>query len=152
LCAVLAVCWLIGLHSVLWSGIPIVTWPKYTYKMCSRVGASIAHATGFGTQMVTDSLTAYEERAVNLALSATPSSRSTTLGPDISGELVTLRRNLFANRDRMPLFNTQLWTSNLEKGYEEVWKRWVRGGSFLHFSWEGNRDCSGYVWIQEDKT
>ncbi|OCB91876.1 TPR-like protein [Sanghuangporus baumii] len=48
---------------VIWGGIPIITWPKYTFKMCSRAGASIASATGFGSQMVVDSLKAYEERA-----------------------------------------------------------------------------------------
>jgi len=37
---------------VLWSGTPILTWPRHRYKMCSRVAASVAHATGFGGDMV----------------------------------------------------------------------------------------------------
>ncbi|KAJ3123283.1 hypothetical protein HK098_002071 [Nowakowskiella sp. JEL0407] len=31
---------------ILWSGTPILTYPKYDFKMCSRVAASIAYATG----------------------------------------------------------------------------------------------------------
>ncbi|TPX71046.1 hypothetical protein SpCBS45565_g01190 [Spizellomyces sp. 'palustris'] len=31
---------------ILWSGTPVVTYPKYDFKMCSRVCASIAYATG----------------------------------------------------------------------------------------------------------
>ena len=83
--------------------------------MCSRVGTSIAFATGFGRQMVTDSFQAYEERAVSLALSVTQSrfGRSTS---GRQGELEELRRNLFMNRENMPLFDCERWTRNLEKG------------------------------------
>ncbi|KAI9026139.1 glycosyl transferase family 41-domain-containing protein [Hyaloraphidium curvatum] len=31
---------------ILWSGTPLVTFPKYEFKMCSRVAASVAYATG----------------------------------------------------------------------------------------------------------
>ena len=31
---------------ILWSGTPILTYPKYDFKMCSRVAASIAYSTG----------------------------------------------------------------------------------------------------------
>ena len=31
---------------ILWSGTPIITYPKYQFKMCSRVAASVAYATG----------------------------------------------------------------------------------------------------------
>ncbi|KXS10170.1 glycosyltransferase family 41 protein [Gonapodya prolifera JEL478] len=31
---------------ILWSGTPLVTFPKYEFKMCSRVAASIAYGTG----------------------------------------------------------------------------------------------------------
>ncbi|KAF9115082.1 hypothetical protein BGX27_009005 [Mortierella sp. AM989] len=52
---------------ILWSGTPILTFPKYGHKMCSRVGASIAYATGYGNEMVVSSEEEYEERAVQLA-------------------------------------------------------------------------------------
>ncbi|KAJ3337691.1 hypothetical protein HDU93_000698 [Gonapodya sp. JEL0774] len=31
---------------ILWSGTPLITYPKYEFKMCSRVAASIAYGTG----------------------------------------------------------------------------------------------------------
>jgi len=52
---------------ILWSGTPILTFPKYGHKMCSRVGASIAYATGHGNEMVVNSEEEYEERAVAYA-------------------------------------------------------------------------------------
>ncbi|KAG0368003.1 hypothetical protein BGZ54_002859 [Gamsiella multidivaricata] len=52
---------------ILWSGTPILTFPKYGHKMCSRVGASIAYATGHGNEMVVNTEEEYEERAVAFA-------------------------------------------------------------------------------------
>ncbi|KAF9957229.1 hypothetical protein BGZ70_009595 [Mortierella alpina] len=52
---------------ILWSGTPILTFPKYGHKMCSRVGASIAYATGHGNELVVGSEEEYEERAVKFA-------------------------------------------------------------------------------------
>lgn len=106
--------------------------------------------------MVVDSLSAYEERAVRLALSITPTSfrRSTVESGQPEGELATLRRDLFFNRETMPLFDTLRWTRNLEKGYEEAWRRWVRGGTTLHFSIDRGQhqydNCNGFIWIRED--
>ncbi|KAK0529852.1 hypothetical protein OC834_003515 [Tilletia horrida] len=54
---------------ILWSATPVLTWPRHQHKMCSRVAASIVKATGFGEQMIVDSEQAYEDRAVELALS-----------------------------------------------------------------------------------
>ncbi|KAG0004264.1 hypothetical protein BGZ65_000686, partial [Modicella reniformis] len=54
---------------ILWSGTPILTFPKYGHKMCSRVGASIAFATGHGQELVVNSEEEYEERAVEFASS-----------------------------------------------------------------------------------
>ncbi|EJD03950.1 TPR-like protein [Fomitiporia mediterranea MF3/22] len=142
---------------VLWGGTPIITWPKYTFKMCSRVGASIAFATGFGNRMVVDSLAAYEERAVSLALSVTPTSFRRDAGSTKRGELAELRHDLFMNREVMPLFDCRRWTRNLEKGYTEAWTRWVRGGTTTHFSVEGGSKhryerCSGFIWIRDEDT
>ena len=76
--------------------------------------------------MVTDSFQAYEERAVSLALSITPSQfgRSNAFR---HGELEELRHNLFMNRENMPLFDCERWTKNLEKGMSIV----IRGGMAL---------------------
>jgi protein O-GlcNAc transferase len=71
---------------------------------------------------------AYEDRAVALARSL-----SYRLEPNQEGrwdrrgygELIELRRNIFLNRNKMPLFDTARWTRNLEKGFQEIWNRWL---------------------------
>jgi protein O-GlcNAc transferase len=117
--------------------------------MSSRVAASLAYATGFGEQMVVHSREEYEDRAVALA---STSKRSTTQpdtmartfleGQNESGagtipqswsedsEILELRRRLFLARDTMPLFDTERWVRNLEKGFNAAWKRWVGGLQF----------------------
>lgn len=131
-----------ALDSVLWSGTPILTWPKYKYKMCSRVGASIARATGYGAQMIVSSLAEYEARAVALAQSP--------------AELSALRRALYLGRDAAALFDTRMWTRHLEGGIREAWRRWVEGTEFEGSEeWEntnGPERISGSIWINPDGT
>ncbi len=52
---------------ILWSGTPVLTWPRHRHKMCSRVAASIVAATGLGEEMTVDGEKEYEDRAVELA-------------------------------------------------------------------------------------
>lgn len=54
---------------ILWSATPVLTWPRHMHKMCSRVAASIVHATGFGEEMTVNSEQEYEDRAVEFAQS-----------------------------------------------------------------------------------
>ncbi|KAI0669899.1 TPR-like protein [Trametes maxima] len=142
---------------VLWTGTPILTWPKHTYKMCSRVAASMVNATGFGELMTVHSADEYEERAVDLALGVSYVPHHDPTGavlPRGQGELVRLRRNLYLNRDRMPLFDTLRWTRNLEKGLQEAWRRWVEGTQYeTSDEWEaceGEEKASGCIWIRDD--
>ncbi|KAI0639406.1 TPR-like protein [Trametes polyzona] len=144
---------------VLWTGTPILTWPKHKHKMCSRVAASMANATGFGAQMTVHSAEEYERRAVALAQSVhyVPFHEpSGAVLPRGQGELVRLRRNLFLNRDRMPLFDTLRWTRNFEKGLREAWRRWVEGTQYeLSDEWEAAgadvpEKRSGCIWIRDD--
>ncbi|KAI0756987.1 TPR-like protein [Daedaleopsis nitida] len=142
---------------VLWTGTPVLTWPKHTYKMCSRVAASMVHATGFGEQMVVHSAEEYENRAVALAQSVRyvphhePSGAALPRG---QGELMELRRNMYLNRDNMPLFDTLRWTRNLEKAYREAWRRWVEGtqyeGSDEWETCEGEERGSSCIWVKDD--
>ncbi|KAJ1311577.1 hypothetical protein OPQ81_010060 [Rhizoctonia solani] len=99
---------------VLWAGTPIVTWPRYEHKMCSRVAASIAHATGYGRQMIVSNLKDYEDRAVDLAKNVSFIAASDDQG----------------GWDTMPLFDTARWTRNVERAYIEVWRRWETGTEF----------------------
>ncbi|KAL6304276.1 TPR-like protein [Sparassis latifolia] len=141
---------------VLWTGTPILTFPKYVHKMCSRVAASIANATGFGDQMVVSSMNEYESRAIALAnglqytLVNEPDGTTLLHG---QGELIDLRRNLFLNRDVMPLFDTIRWTRNIEKGFIEAWRRWVEGTQYeMSDEWEacqGQEKESGCIWITD---
>ncbi|EKM61041.1 glycosyltransferase family 41 protein [Phanerochaete carnosa HHB-10118-sp] len=142
---------------ILWPGTPLITFPKHPHKMCSRVAASMANATGFGDEMVVDSLEAYENRAVALANSISYVPETEPGGTTVlrgQGELIRLRRNLFLNRDRMPLFDTARWTRNIEKAYWEAWRRWVEGTQFeLSDEWEackGPEKESGCIWVQDD--
>lgn len=164
----------------------MVTCPRHTHKMCSRVGASIARATGFGDEMIVNNLEEYETRAVALAISinytfepfssssiSTTSTSSTSLSSVSAsssgtvyasasetagfyrghGRLMNLRRDLFINRDTMPLFDTVRWTRNMEKGYQEVWRRWVAGTEFEGSpDWEacdGPEKESGCIFVED---
>lgn len=142
---------------IIWPGTPVLTFPKHRHKMCSRVAASMVNATGFGDQMIVDSLEEYENRAVALANSISYVPETEPSGATIlrgQGELMNLRRNLFLNRDRMPLFDTARWTRNIEKAYWEAWRRWVEGTQFeLSDEWEacqGPEKDSGCIWVHDD--
>ena len=109
--------------------------------------------------MVVHSAEEYEARAVALAQSVRyvpePDDQATS-GVLLrgQGELVRLRRNLFANRDNMPLFDTLRWTRNLEKGLWEAWRRWVVGtqfeGSDEWVACDGEEKQSGCIWVKDD--
>lgn len=144
---------------MLWTGTPILTWPKHRHKMCSRVAASMVNATGFGAQMTVHSAEEYERRALALAQSVryVPFHEpSGAVLPRGEGALVELRRSLFLARDRMPLFDTVRWTRNLEKGLQEAWRRWVEGTQYeLSDEWTARAEdaperTSGCIWIRDD--
>ncbi|KAH9825337.1 UDP-N-acetylglucosaminyltransferase [Melampsora americana] len=154
---------------ILWSGTPILTLPRETHvhKMCSRVAASIALATGFGTQMIATDLNNYKDRAIHLAKSLNYQQITLMVGPEQGprqaltyltagiGELALLRRSLFETRDRSALFDTSRWVANLEKGLRAAWERFVNGTDCEEGSeWREWKDldkkktCS--IWIKEE--
>ncbi|CEP11953.1 hypothetical protein [Parasitella parasitica] len=135
---------------ILWSGTPIVTFPKYMHKMCSRVGASIAMATGFGDEMVVMDQQQYEDKAVELATSLYYSYEPSSTGSVLRrghGSLMNLRKKLFLTREQSRLFDTLRWTRNLERGYSEAWKRWVNGDEFEDIS--STKTKSGCIWVKD---
>ncbi|KAH6669093.1 tetratricopeptide [Plectosphaerella plurivora] len=118
---------------VLWSSTPLLTCPRYTYKMCSRMAASIlkgALPKNASGEMAAEDLVAssdeeYEELAVRLASSLTYHSRK-----DYSegrGRLADLRKLLWESKWTCALFDTRRWVSDLEHAYQEAWRRWVAG-------------------------
>ncbi|KAI7903720.1 uncharacterized protein BX663DRAFT_507366 [Cokeromyces recurvatus] len=112
---------------ILWSGTPIVTYPK--------VGASIAMATGYGEEMVVMNEQQYEDRAVELA---------TSLFYSGHGKLMDLRKRLFLTREKSRLFDTLRWTRNLERGYLEAWRRWTTAEEFEDLT---HIEGSGCIWV-----
>lgn len=117
---------------VLWSSTPILTLPRYKYKMCSRMAASIlkgALPRGEEGNQAAKELIArdddqYEEFATALASSMSfrrlPSGQMEALG-----RLAELRKLLFDSRWSCALFDTRRWVRDLESAYGEAWRRWV---------------------------
>ena len=114
---------------VLWSGTPLLTLPRYKYKMCSRMAASILKGalpkSPAGTQAAKELIASnddeYEEMAVRLARNCIYN------GHRASGRLSELRRMLYESRWSSPLFDTRRWVRDLEDAYEIAWKKWEKG-------------------------
>ncbi|KNG81002.1 UDP-N-acetylglucosaminyltransferase [Aspergillus nomiae NRRL 13137] len=117
---------------VLWSGTPLLTLPRYKYKMCSRMASSILSSALPDTpdgqrareELIATSDEDYEEKAIRLCLSLKyePGSEGRA-----RGRLPDLRRMLFQERWKSKLFDTKRWVHDLEDAYEQVWQRWVDG-------------------------
>lgn len=117
---------------VLWSGTPLLTLPRYEYKMCSRMAASILKGAlpkdedgaKAANELIASNEDDYEEKAVRLgqAISYTPGSEGRA-----QGRLHELRRILYHARWTSALFDTQRWVRDLEDAYDEAWRRWVAG-------------------------
>ncbi|KAH6629656.1 glycosyl transferase family 41-domain-containing protein [Boeremia exigua] len=125
---------------VLWSGTPLLTLPRYKYKMCSRMAASILKGalpkSPEGTQAAKDLIASsdedYEEKAVRLG------SECVYQGHRATGRLSELRRMLYKARWNSALYDTKRWVRDLEQAYEIAWRKWERG--------EG-----GDIWLQDSK-
>ncbi|KAJ1922189.1 hypothetical protein H4219_000051 [Mycoemilia scoparia] len=135
---------------ILWSGTPILTWPRHNHKLCSRVAASIVSATDLYSDMIVNSDQSYIDMAIKWAtdaqweliqlsrehglasiienLSPQGASNSQKVTHRLGrGIVMDLRKKLFLERDVSRLYDTKRWTRNLEKGYLEAWRRWVSG-------------------------
>ncbi|KAI0998077.1 hypothetical protein K3495_g10114 [Podosphaera aphanis] len=117
---------------VLWSSTPLLTLPRYKYKMCSRIAASILRGAlpkgeeghRAAQELIAENDEQYENLAIKLANDF--SYKKEKLGYSIGvGRLNELRKLLYDNRWTCPLFNTKRWVSDLEEAYEEAWRRWV---------------------------
>ncbi|KAI9367869.1 glycosyl transferase family 41-domain-containing protein [Aspergillus egyptiacus] len=117
---------------VLWSGTPLLTFPRYQYKMCSRMASSILNSalpkTEAGRQareeLIASSDEDYESKANQLCRSLNYEPGGEGRG---RGRLLELRRMLFEERWRSSLFDTKRWVRDLEDAYERVWNQWVNG-------------------------
>jgi predicted O-linked N-acetylglucosamine transferase (SPINDLY family) len=119
---------------VLWSGTPLLTLPRYEYKMCSRMAASILRGAlprntdgdRAADELIADSDKAYEEQAVELGSDLV---YPTSVGMQGMGQgrLMELRKLLYESRWTSALFDTRRWVQDLESAYSEAWRRWVVG-------------------------
>ncbi|KAI8912826.1 glycosyl transferase family 41-domain-containing protein [Gorgonomyces haynaldii] len=120
---------------ILWSGTPLITYPKYDFKMSSRVAASCAYSTGtlrdpnlLGHWMVAKSYNDYVSKAVFLLKSCYHPSKDVLSHIYVQhGLLNDLRKRLFLNRDTSPLFDTPRYVKHLENGYQMAYEKWQRG-------------------------
>jgi protein O-GlcNAc transferase len=87
----------------LWMGLPVLTCEGDTF--AGRVAASLLRAAE-QTSLITHHLQAYESRALNLANNL--------------AELNEIKQQLLAKRDKLPLFNTQEFTKDLEALYLKI--------------------------------
>jgi len=135
---------------VLWSGTPLLTYPRYPYKMCSRMASSILRGAmpddergrRAADELVCQSDEAYEARAVELAAGLASVKRAEATERAEGGEqsegadadqgeeacrLLELRRLIYEGRWTSPLFDTRRWVADLEEAYAIAWDRWVAG-------------------------
>ncbi|KAF2639642.1 hypothetical protein P280DRAFT_481060 [Massarina eburnea CBS 473.64] len=114
---------------VLWSGTPLLTLPRYKYKMCSRMAASILKGAlpkspeglQAAKELIAGSDQEYEDMAVKLGIDCIYQGHRAT------GRLSQLRRLLYESRWSSALFDTKRWTRDLEDSYEIAWKKWEKG-------------------------
>ena len=89
----------------LWAGLPVLT--KIGESFAARVSASILTSIGL-PDLITYSEKEYEEKAINIAKN-----------PD---ELIRLKSKLKKSRKTSPLFNTEIFTKDLEDKFIELVK------------------------------
>jgi predicted O-linked N-acetylglucosamine transferase (SPINDLY family) len=94
----------------LWAGCPLVTMAGHTFP--SRVAASLLRTVGL-TELITTSLSAYEELALRLARDA-----------DL---LNTLRTRLHTNRKTSRLFDGTRAARAIESAYTTMWETYKAG-------------------------
>ena len=94
----------------LWSGLPVLTLMGQSF--ASRVAASLLTAIGL-SELITSTQEEYEALAIELANS--------------SQRLADLKQKLANNRLTTPLFDTPLFTKNLEAAYIQMYQRYQTG-------------------------
>jgi protein O-GlcNAc transferase len=94
----------------LWTGLPVVT--KVGKGFAARVAASLLTAVGL-PELITETEQEYEELILHFANN-----------PE---RLAQTREKLVDNRLSAPLFDTALYTTHLEDGYQQVYQRYYDG-------------------------
>ena len=114
---------------VIWTGTPIVTYPRHEYKLCSRICASIVTAAlpkteqgrAMVNRLVVNSDQEYEDRVVEFGQEYVDS------GTNDPPELMRIRKVLFEHREVGEFFDTRQWVRNFETGVHLAWRDWLDG-------------------------
>jgi predicted O-linked N-acetylglucosamine transferase (SPINDLY family) len=120
---------------ILWSNTPLLTLPRYEYKMCSRMAASILKGAlpkgregeRAAAELIARDEAEYEEFAGRLVNGLGYRDRDGGDYREGVGRLAELRRLLFESKWSCALFDTRRWVRDLEEAYEIAWGRWERG-------------------------
>ncbi|CZR54265.1 related to UDP-N-ACETYLGLUCOSAMINE--PEPTIDE N-ACETYLGLUCOSAMINYLTRANSFERASE [Phialocephala subalpina] len=126
---------------ILWSSTPLLTLPRYKYKMCSRMAASILKGAlphgeeghRAAQELIAEDDDQYEEFAIKLASGITYRIHPSGYGESV-GRLGELRKLLYDSRWTCALFDTRRWVRDLESAYDQAWENWVedkRGDIYL---------------------
>jgi len=99
----------------LWAGLPVLT--HMGSSMASRMAASLLKTLDL-SELITDSPDSYEAAAIKL-------------GSD-SEKINQIKQKLAINKLTSPLFNTHLFTRNLEKVFRQIYERQHSGLSPDH--------------------
>jgi protein O-GlcNAc transferase len=91
----------------LWAGLPVISFLGETFS--ARMGGSLLNAIGL-PELVCNSQNEYEDLAIDLGKNRE--------------KLEEMKGKLAKNRLTMPLFDTTLFTRNLESAYEKVYERY----------------------------
>ncbi|KAF2279405.1 uncharacterized protein EI97DRAFT_175371 [Westerdykella ornata] len=114
---------------VVWSGTPLLTLPRYEYKMCSRMASSILKGAlpknEEGTRAAKDLIASNEEEYEDMAVRLGTSCQY--VGHRLQGRLGMLRKLLYESRTTSALFDTRRWVRDLEEAYSIAWSRWEEG-------------------------
>ncbi|KAG6015314.1 hypothetical protein E4U43_005441 [Claviceps pusilla] len=119
---------------ILWSSTPLLTFPRYPYKMCSRMAASIlqgafprsSEGQRLAAELITHTEEEYEQRATELANDLAHALCVAGYGQSKS-RLADMRKLLWDSKRHCSLFDTRRWVEHLETAYEKAWERWVKG-------------------------
>jgi len=101
----------------LWTGLPVLTLMGRSF--ASRVAASLLKAVGL-PELITSTQDAYEALAIELAKNPQ--------------KLADIKLKLTNNRLTTPLFDTPLFTKNIEAAYLEMYERYQAGLELGHIS------------------
>jgi predicted O-linked N-acetylglucosamine transferase (SPINDLY family) len=91
----------------LWSGLPILTCLGKNFQ--GRVAASLLNSVGL-SNLITKSLDEYERLAIQFASK--------------EKNIIDIKNKLYNNLKSSSLFNTEIFTSNMEKAYKEIYERY----------------------------